>query len=115
LLSAVTLASVVCPGETQLILVDLMMEPSDGPIQTTPGAHMPGVVKGDRLQDPSKPSCDSYINTPTKHQQGQSVKAITETEILLNKLEIRTMHCRFDPTTAGTVTYRLLKGPPKPN
>jgi hypothetical protein len=63
LLSAPTLAAVVCLGETQLISGDLMMGTSGRSIQSTPGAHMPVVVKVDRLQDPSKSSFNSYVNS----------------------------------------------------
>jgi hypothetical protein len=44
-----------------------MVGTSGGSMQSIPEAHMDEVVKVDRLQDPSKPSCNSYVQTEIKY------------------------------------------------
>jgi hypothetical protein len=75
-------------------------------MQSIPGAHMDEVVKVDRLQDPSKPSCRSYLHNQITYYTTSHVPVIKDQNMLLKKLQNRTVRCRFAATRGGRAASR---------
>jgi hypothetical protein len=103
-LSAVTLPWSTCPGNTRVISGDLLVGTSAGLMQSIPSAMIL-----------SKPSCRSYVHNQITYYTTRHAPVIKDQNILLKKLQYRTVRCRFHATRGGRSASRRLKEPSKVN